>query len=263
MAKSKPELKKPEKKGLKKAARKQLQSGIAEKFLDAVTNLGHDAERIAKDIKKISKQLAEKLSEKIKEAKQPEKKASKKRGKTLLKDIDETPKAIKISKAAKVVAKVASKGKRPATERDVVFPKPVDQLKTVRKTAARRGFKATITEDIVAAAPAKPVSQGRRRAVPEPSVKAEENKPTNGGRRRKAAPGTQAKVAESKPTSGRRVKKVASEAQPKVAQTKPTDGRRGRTPKVENGVKEVNQEDTARTNTEGASTDTANNETTE
>ena len=265
MAKSKPELKKPAKKGLKKAARKQLQSGIAEKFLDAVTNLGHDAERIAKDIKKISKQLAEKLSEKIKEAKQPEKKAGKKRGKTLLKEIDETPKkAIKISKAAKVVAKVANKGKRQATDRDVIFPKAGDQLKTVRKPAARRGFKATITEDIVAASPAKPVSTRERRAVSESSENAEVGKQTNGRRGRKAAPDTQANVAESKPAAtGRRGKKVTSEAQPKGAQTKLASGRRGRKPKVENGAKDVNQEDTARINTEGASTDTANNETTE
>ncbi len=263
MAKSKPELKKPAKKGQKKAARKQLQSGIAEKFLDAVTNLGHDAERIAKDIKKISKQLAEKLSEKIKEAKQPEKKAGKKRGKTLLKEIDETPKkAIKISKAAKVVAKVANKGKRQATDRDVIFPKAGDQLKTVRKPAARRGFKATITEDIVAASPAKPVSTRERRAVSESSEKAEVGKQTNGRRGRKSAPDTQANVAASKPTTGRRGKKVASEAQPKAAQTKSTSGR-GRKPKVENGAKDVNQEDAARINTEGASTDTANNETTE
>ena len=53
----------------KKAAKKELESGIAERFLDVVSNLGHDAERIAKDIKKMSKELAKKLSEKIKESK--------------------------------------------------------------------------------------------------------------------------------------------------------------------------------------------------
>ncbi|WP_207423004.1 hypothetical protein [Desertivirga brevis] len=110
--KKKSESGKSAKKSVKKTEKKELESGLAQKFLDAVNTLGHDAERIAKDIKKMSKQIADKLSEKIKQAKEEEKKASRKKPKktNTAKEEDKSPKKEESkTRAEKVVAKVASK----------------------------------------------------------------------------------------------------------------------------------------------------------
>ncbi|MBC7912702.1 MAG: hypothetical protein H7Y07_01130 [Pyrinomonadaceae bacterium] len=120
-----------------KATKKELESGIAERFLDVVANLGHDAERIAKDIKKMSKEIAKKLSEKIKSSKSAEKGQSKKTGKAQKEIAKREVKGAKKeatkvpSRAEKVVAKVVAK---PAA-------KPV--AKTAAKPAVTRTAKTT------------------------------------------------------------------------------------------------------------------------
>lgn len=60
---------KPQKKTVKKAAKKQIELSLTEKFLAAVKSLGHDAEVIAEDIAKASKSAAKKLSKKFTEVK--------------------------------------------------------------------------------------------------------------------------------------------------------------------------------------------------
>jgi CRISPR/Cas system CSM-associated protein Csm4 (group 5 of RAMP superfamily) len=49
----------------KKTAKKQLESAITEKFMHAITELGHDAEKLKKEIKKVSKLVAKKVSKTI------------------------------------------------------------------------------------------------------------------------------------------------------------------------------------------------------
>src|SRR5690349_2889812 len=60
---------KVQKKDAKKAVKKELEKSLREKFLEVVKHLGHDAERIGKDIEIASKFVAKKLSKKFKDVK--------------------------------------------------------------------------------------------------------------------------------------------------------------------------------------------------
>ncbi|MBC7743520.1 MAG: hypothetical protein H7096_00285 [Flavobacterium sp.] len=53
-----------------RASKKELESSITDKFMEVITNLGHDAGKLGKDIKRTSKQLAKKISDKLKDVKQ-------------------------------------------------------------------------------------------------------------------------------------------------------------------------------------------------
>src|SRR6201988_4769666 len=95
----------------KKSAKKQLEISITEKFLQALTELGHDAQKLKREVKKVSKFMAKKIDRKFKEVKtaigdkfetKPVKKAVKKaEGSTVTakKDI-----AKKVEKVGKVIA---------------------------------------------------------------------------------------------------------------------------------------------------------------
>jgi hypothetical protein len=49
----------------KKAAKKELQQNLSDKFFEAVKSLGHDAEKIGEDLMLVSKFVAKKLSRKV------------------------------------------------------------------------------------------------------------------------------------------------------------------------------------------------------
>lgn len=169
----------------KKAAKKELESGIAERFLDVVVNLGHDAERIAKDIKKMSKEIAKKLSDKIQNDKNGKKASSKKAAKAQKETIKREVKASKKevtkapSRAEKVVAKVVAK---PAS-------KPV----------SKRAPRIVGTEDA-------PVQRIRRSSKPVPEAEAGTPKP----RGRKPAAQVKSGDAASKAPVQRRTRRTVA-----------------------------------------------------
>ncbi|MEJ6979133.1 hypothetical protein WG906_01645 [Pedobacter sp. P351] len=162
MKKTKPKSTKPAKAvakaSPKKTAKKELESGIAERFLDVVSNLGHDAERIAKDIKKMSKEIAKKLFDKVKSANEAEKISIRKKIKAnkeiAKREVKATRKeGVKApTRAEKVVAKVASKpAAKPSAKRTpqitssnaIVEPKP-----GVRRQAGSEGSNQAETEPL-------------------------------------------------------------------------------------------------------------------
>lgn len=53
----------------KQLIKKELETSITAKFLDALKGMGHDAEKFTKEIKKTSKVLAKKIAKKYKEVK--------------------------------------------------------------------------------------------------------------------------------------------------------------------------------------------------
>jgi len=58
-----------DKKTAQKVVKKELESSIAVKFLDALKGLGFDADKFSKEIKKSSKELAKKISKKYSDVK--------------------------------------------------------------------------------------------------------------------------------------------------------------------------------------------------
>lgn len=180
MKKTKPKSNKSAKKGAntsaKKVAKKELESGIAERFLDVVSNLGHDAERIAKDIKKMSKEIAKKLSEKMKSSKKGEKLSVGKR-----------------IKADKVISKRDVK----ASKKDVVKPPShTEKVAAAAKPAAKPAVRRTpqITSSSIEEAP----KRRRTRSVPAGSAaksKDEAKAPAQKRTRRPVAPKMEAAKA--------------------------------------------------------------------
>ena len=55
--------KKTAKRTTKRIAKKELEESIMDKFIEVISNLGHDAGKLGKDIKKASRQLAKKLAD--------------------------------------------------------------------------------------------------------------------------------------------------------------------------------------------------------
>ncbi|WP_207425926.1 hypothetical protein [Pedobacter sp. SYSU D00535] len=186
MKKRKSDTSKPTKKKVKKAEKKELQSGIAERLLTAINLLGHDAERLAKDIKKMSKQIAEKLSDRIEKVKETEKKEEKKKVKKV-KEPEKKGLKKSINKAEKVVAKVAAvKEPAQATTTDKVSNLPDSEGTSL---PAKRGRRKVVPEE--AQAPAVQPARRRRGRAAASAVEAEPAKAPAASRtprRRKAAP---------------------------------------------------------------------------
>lgn len=104
---------KAEKKVAKQLMKKELETSISAKFLDALRGLGHDAEKFTKEIRKTSKELAKKIAKKYKDAKiavedKLEGNAKVKPLNTVKKPVSAPKKVVAaaIKKAEKVVAKV-------------------------------------------------------------------------------------------------------------------------------------------------------------
>jgi hypothetical protein len=170
MKKTKSKSSKPAKGGKskspKRAAKKELESGIAERFLEVVTNLGHDAERIAKDIKKMSKEIAKKLSEKIKAEKSKKEKDKKEQVKREVKGSNQAA-AKPASRAEKVVARIAKPKAVAATKRSP----QVTSTDVVPSPRRRRTTSVTDTDKQA------PVRGRPRKPAVAPQEKAEDPKP--------------------------------------------------------------------------------------
>ena len=189
------------KKSIKKQDRKELQSNIAQRFLDAVNNLGHDAERIAKDLKKMSKQIAEKLS-KIDKTKD-KKGSSKKPVELLVAKAEEkgVKKRAGRVRAEKVVAKVVSRKPRNGKAAAV---KPLEKVQSVEVPEVQ----SRVTRSRGRAASVKPAEEQadqpvkRRGRKPAPEKIAEGVKPVvrRGPQKKVTPPSTEGEVSPASST---------------------------------------------------------------
>src|SRR5690606_14606127 len=119
--------KKAVKKVSKRAVKKELETSIADKFLEALKGLGHDAGKLSKEIKKTSKVLAKKLSDKYHEVKiaVEEKLESKKpKAKKAKKPLTSAKRNVSsaVVKAEKVVAKATSAAAKAKTPVRTIAP---------------------------------------------------------------------------------------------------------------------------------------------
>jgi hypothetical protein len=179
MKKTKPKSNKSAKRGAKispkKAAKKELESGIAERFLDVVSNLGHDAERIAKDIKKMSKEIAKKLSEKLKSSKKADKVATARKIKAekviAKREVKASQKGV-VKTPAKTVTTSAGKAPvKPVVKRTPQLTSPnVDQAS---KPRTRRPAQATLAAKSKDTAEAPVQKRTRRPATPKIATEAQ------------------------------------------------------------------------------------------
>ncbi|MHB1178179.1 MAG: hypothetical protein ACYCZO_07595 [Daejeonella sp.] len=196
--------KKAAKKMTKRAVKKQLETSITDKFLEALVGLGHDAGKLSKEIKKTSRVLANKLAEKYQEVKiaVEEKFESSPKQKRAKKPLTTAKRAVAAAsvKAEKVVAQAAAAlkakatPKKPATARSTATraaiskstaAKPVSAKKTpvrsgtagsttasVKPAGARAAGKKAIATD--KAAPVKKIRRGRKPSVSPASTPAAE-----------------------------------------------------------------------------------------
>ena len=131
MKTSKPKVQKKE---AKKVAKKELEKSLTAKFLEAVKHLGHDAEKIGKDIEIAGKFVAKKLSKKFSASKD-----------VIKKEVDQAPE--KVSKGVKNAKKVVEKA--------VAKAKPTMQSVKVDAIATEEKAASLITKPVVA----KPVNR--------------------------------------------------------------------------------------------------------
>jgi len=107
---------KAQKKGAKKAAKKEFENTLSSKIFEAVKHFGQDAEKFAKDIELVSKFLAKKLSKKFEEAKgdvvtKVEDLAAKPAVEERISAVKKS--AVKVSKTAKKAVETAVKKAKP------------------------------------------------------------------------------------------------------------------------------------------------------
>lgn len=166
----------------KKNAKKQLELSITEKFMAALSELGHDAEKLKREVKKASKFVTKKIGRKFKDIKHViEEKLDSAPVKATAIKAEKTASAAKkdIGKQAVKVEKVIAKATKVAQKR---ISKPVaqaagkiesvaaDATKTVKKVAAKSVVKidsAIADTKAAAAAPVKKAT-GKTTAAPKP-----------------------------------------------------------------------------------------------
>ena len=115
------------KQGKSKVKSKELESSITGKFMEAVHGLGHDAEKLKKEIAKAGKAVSQKISSALKDDRKAAAKAESKKDKPAKKDgkKKETPKT-EVKKADAKTEKVISKAAgKTAVVSSRSVPKPV------------------------------------------------------------------------------------------------------------------------------------------
>jgi hypothetical protein len=181
--------KKAVKKVSKRTVKKELETSISDKFLEALKGLGHDAGNLTKEIKKASRVLADKLSDKYHEVKiaveekieSNKKKKAKKEKKQLT-----SPKksgTSSVVKAEKVVAKAITaaavkakaSGRKTAStgiSRKVSIAKPAPKAAPAKVVPVKLAAKATTVPASKASSPSRPAlkvsSTPAKKAAPLP-----------------------------------------------------------------------------------------------
>lgn len=147
------------KKEKSKVKNKDLENSITDKFMEAVKGLGHDAEKLKKEISKAGKSVSQKIESALKKAQKAAVKATGQKDKPVGKTAK--PKEVKVdkvlSKASKASAKTAAISSRsvakpvvPAMDRSLTTPteKPVVKEASapgpVKRTRAPRRKKEEI-----------------------------------------------------------------------------------------------------------------------
>jgi len=153
-----------------KVKNKELENSITGKFMEAVKGLGHDAEKLKKEIVKAGKAVSQKIGSNLKSAEksatkavaeknQPEKKAGKKKDK----DITDT-------KANKVVSKVSKASAKTSNVSSRSVAKPT--LPVINKATEANAQKEVVKE---ASAPA-PEKRTRAPRRKKEEIEAQKNK---------------------------------------------------------------------------------------
>jgi hypothetical protein len=133
-------------KSTKKAAKKELQKNLTDKFFEAVKSLGHDAATIGEDLVLVSKFVAKKISKKVSSKKAADKKAAP--------VVDNVPPVHKKG-AEKKVAKATKKANKLAN-------KAAGNGKTVLNSGTVTGI---ASEEKLAQVLAKPANSGNAKAT--------------------------------------------------------------------------------------------------
>jgi len=161
----------------KKSAKKHLELTITEKFMAALAELGHDADKLKREIRKASKFVAKKIERRFKDVKHviedkldsaPVKEAVKKAGKsatTVKKDI--AKKAVKVEKVITKAARVAEKRiRKPATKATEKIDSAIADTKAAVAAPAKKAAVKVVAAAPKAAAAAKPVASAKTKAAP-------------------------------------------------------------------------------------------------
>ncbi|MVN20831.1 hypothetical protein [Mucilaginibacter arboris] len=161
------------KKGKSKVKNKDLEKDITSKFMDVVHGLGHDAEKLKKEIAKAGKAVSKKITSSLQAAKtkaeqttdKPEKKAGKK----------VKPAKTEVAKADSKAEKVLSKASKAAGDKT----KQVSGLSVAKPAlpAIDKTETPVVKKEVVKEAPA-PVAPAKKRAPRRSKEEMEASKPT-------------------------------------------------------------------------------------
>jgi len=164
----------------KRSAKKQLELTITEKFMAVLTELGHDADKLKREVKKASKFVTKKIERKFKEVKQavgdklgsaPVTDAVKKSASTAKKDV--VKKAAKVEKVIAKATKIAEKRIRKPVEKAVAKAEvaAADAKAAIKKTVAKSVVKVDAAiADTKAAVKAAPVKKAVAKAAATPKA---------------------------------------------------------------------------------------------
>jgi vacuolar-type H+-ATPase subunit H len=128
-------------KGSKKAAKKELQKNLANKFFEAVKSLGHDAANIGEDLILVSKFVAKKISKKVTSSKDASKKAA---------EVLATAVPVHKKKADKKIAKTEKKAGK-AASKAVVKEKPAINNVQVTGIASQEKLAQVLSKPAISA----------------------------------------------------------------------------------------------------------------
>jgi hypothetical protein len=153
------------KKGKSKVKNKELESSITNKFMEAIHGLGHDAEKLKKEIAKAGKSVSQKINSALKDAQKAVTKTNVKKDKTAKKDgkKKEDVKTKVVKAAAKAEKVVTAASKAAANKVSTV------SSRSVPKPAAPAIDKASVTppeKEVVKEAPAQTAAPAKRKRAP-------------------------------------------------------------------------------------------------
>jgi hypothetical protein len=137
----------------KKSEKKELEKTLTGKILEAVKNLGHDAERVARDVEIAGKFIAKKISKQLKS------------GKTVKSEVKEKSLKKGEKQVKRVVEKAAVKAK--PVVNSVKVPAIASEEKVAQAIKPRA--KATPTPKVAKAPVAKTSSAAKKKVIPKQS----------------------------------------------------------------------------------------------
>ncbi|MGV8879864.1 MAG: hypothetical protein ACOH2A_12620 [Sphingobacteriaceae bacterium] len=143
-----------------KAVKKELAKSISDKFLEVIKSLGHDAEKLKREIKKAGRFVAKKIERKEKDKVKKVKKVVNKPIKAVEKTEQKVGAKVKVenNKVKKVIAQATKTTANPASSKSVAKPVPkiiADTVKAVssKENSAKESLPKEISKKPTTAAP--------------------------------------------------------------------------------------------------------------